>query len=225
MIEDYYFKIDYSFSSFMNNDLMGEEPTDFINEFSLSIYQVNEEKGMNNLIGKGTVSLLLLNRAIDLGYPILDIFDATGSIMEMAEVVFSLEQEDDYWSKLDEFFEYEMPTSYDTCFIERLELLPEFRGKGLGKWVVKNILERFYGSCGLVVVKAYPLQHESDPDISEDWKIKMKYENMETDLEQAQYKLFHYYQQLGFSNPFDQEYFIIRPEQFDFDQFWGEEES
>lgn len=223
MFDEDIYRVDYTFSSFLNNDLMGEDSTDFVNEITLSIYRVNEGREINQLIGRGSVSLLLLNRAIDLGFPLFEVFDASDSIMEMAEVVFDMNQEGDFWSKLDEFFDYNLPTSYDTCFIEGIELLPDFRGKGIGKWVLKNIMERFYGSCGLVVVRAFPLQHAGGFESSLDWKKQMKYELLEADMEQAQYKLFHYYQQLGFSNPFEKEYFIVRPEEFDYDQFWVDE--
>lgn len=219
MFEDDFYRLDYTFSSFLNDGSIAEEPSDFVNNFTLQIYQVKEEEGPDQLIGKGCISLLHLNRALDHDFPLLDVFDESASIMEMAEVIFNLENEDDYWTKLDEFFNYDLLTSYDICFIERVELLPEFRGKGIGKWVVKNIIERFYGSCGLVVLKAFPLQHEDEKRYPSEWIAKMKLDELESDLEKAQYKLFHYYQQMGFSNPFEQEYFLIRPEEFDFEQF------
>ncbi len=220
MPEEELFRIDYVFSSFMNDGTIGEEPTDYINDVSLNVYHVTDERrGKEELIGKGSLSLLQMNRALDFDYPLFDIFDATESILRMAEALFNLADEDDYWSKLDKFFEYDLLTSYDICFIEQIELLPGYRKKGIGKWLIKNILERFYGSCGLVVVKACPLQYEADDTYTSEWRKKMKLEELESDLEQAQYKLFHYYQKLGFSNPFDPEYFFIRPEEFDYEQF------
>lgn len=219
MIEDELFRIDYTFSSFLNNGSIAEEPTDFVNEVSLNLYHVNEEKGSDQLIGKGYFSLLHLNRALDHDYPLYDVFDATAPILDMAEIMFNLKEEDNYWAKLDEFYKFDMLTSYDVCFIEQIELLPEYRGKGLGKWVIKNILERFYGSCGLVVLHAFPLQHDDSNNYSSEWVEKMKLKELESDLEKAQYKLFHYCQQMGFLNPFDPAYFFIRPEEFDYEQF------
>ena len=219
MIEEDLYRVDYTFSSFLNDGSIGEEPSDYVSEISLNVYKIEDGKEEDQLIGKGCISLLHLNRALDQDFPLYDIFDATANILEMAQVIFNLDNEDDYWSKLDEYYNYDLLTSYDVCFIERIELLPEFRGKDIGKWVVKNILERFYGSCGLVVLHAFPLQHEDrDPSPSK-WVEKMKLQDLERDLEQAQYKLFHYYQQMGFTNPFDPAYFFIRPEEFEYEQF------
>lgn len=222
MFEDDLFRIDYTFSSFLNDGSIAEEPTDFINEVSLSVYRVDEEKGSDQLIGKGFFSILHLNRALDHDYPLFDVFDGTAEIMNMAEVIFNLEEEDNYWSKLDDFYKFDMLTSYDICFIEQIELLPKYRGKGMGKWVIKNIMERFYGSCGLVILHAYPLQHENGNRYSSEWMSEMKLDELESDLEKAQYKLFHYCQQMGFLNPFESEYFFIRPEEFDYEQFTDE---
>lgn len=223
MLDDGFFRVDYTFSAFLSEGSAGEDPTDFVSEIFLNLYRVSEEKGTELVVGKGSLSLLHLNRAMDQDFPLFDVFDATASIQAMAGVIFNMKEEEDYWSKLDELYDYDIPTNFDVCFIERIELLPEFRGKGVGKWLIQNILERFYGSCGLVVINAFPLQHEDGDSYSPEWTAKMKLEALESDLEKAQYKLFHYYQQLGFSNPFEQDYFLIRPEEFDFEQFWDEE--
>jgi hypothetical protein len=37
---------------------------------------------------------------------------------------------------------------------------------------------------------------------------------MEADFEKARYQLFDYYQKLGFVNPFAEDYFMIRPQDF-----------
>jgi hypothetical protein len=78
------------------------------------------------------------------------------------------------------------------------------------------LIERFYSSCGLWVLKAYPMQHDISikREIEEkmsDWNKKMEYQKMELDFEKAQYQLFNYYKKMGFQNPFDMEYFIARP--------------
>jgi hypothetical protein len=38
----------------------------------------------------------------------------------------------------------------------------------------------------------------------------MNYNSFEKDFEKSQYKLFYYFQQLGFQNPFDMGYFIAQ---------------
>lgn len=61
-----------------------------------------------------------------------------------------------------------------------MEIVPESRGLGLGKLILKNIVERFYDSSGLIVLKAFPLQHELNQNRDlPDWTKKMKLHELE----------------------------------------------
>jgi hypothetical protein len=42
----------------------------------------------------------------------------------------------------------------------------------------------------------------------------MDYDDLDKDFEKSQYKLFNYFQQMGFQNPFDRDYFIAEPYKF-----------
>lgn len=223
--DDFFFQINYSFTSFPQSGPLGDDPTDYITEIQMDIRKLDEKGNTFQKIGQGQISLIHFGMALDQGFPLFEVMDASASILNMSEELFNIQGEEDLWEKIEEFYDYQPPLNYDVCFIERLELLPEYRGKGRGRWVIKDILERFYGSCGLVVIKAYPLQHESDQGWGEDdeWKKRMQYDKMEKDAEKARYQLYHYYQKLGFVNPFGEEYFIIRPHDFNFEQFDVEE--
>lgn len=211
--------ITYSFTTFPQADLAGEEPTDFVTEILLDIRQLNSQGNPANKIGQGKLSLLHFSLAMDKGYPLFDVMDASGPILEMAEQLFDITEGIDFWDKIEAYYDYEPPLHYDICFLERLEILPAYRKKGIGRLVISNMIEKLYASCGLVVVRAYPLQHESDNFLENpEWKENMEYPLMEKDYEKARYQLFDYYQKLGFVNPFAEDYFMIRPQDFMHDQ-------
>ena len=140
------------------------------------------------------------------------VMDATASILNMSEQLFSWEEDGEPFDKLEEHFEGEVIFNPDVCFVERLEVLPAHRGRGIGREVLVSIARKFYHSCGLIVLKAYPLQHEAhEPGTMDEWAKAMRYEELEQDLELAQYRLFSWYQKMGLMNPFDAEYFLARP--------------
>jgi GNAT superfamily N-acetyltransferase len=220
--EDFFFQITYSFTSFPQSSAPGEDPTDFVTDIFLDIRKPDERGENNQKIGRGYISLIHFSLAMDEGYPLEYVMDASDSILKMSEELFDMGEEVDYMDKITEYYDGLLPVNFDVCFIERLELLPDYRGKGLGRWVIKNILERFYGSCGLVVAHAFPVQHEEGPPRRGEemkWEESMQYQLMEQDPEMARYQLYHFYQKLGFTNPFGEDYFIIRPHDFNFDQF------
>ena len=215
-MEELNFIIKYSFSSFLNECSVGEDPMDFVNEIDFEVYLTNESGHLIEQIGKGKISQILFSLAMDSGFPLIDVMDATHSIYQMSGVLFEWDEEKDFWDKIDAYFEFEPPMSYDICFLETLEVIEKYRGKGLGEKIINNLIERFYSSCGLWVLKAFSLQHDnsikSENEVAQiNWNKKMAYQNMESDFEKSQYQLFNYYIKRGFKNPFDMEYFIARP--------------
>jgi GNAT superfamily N-acetyltransferase len=213
--EDISVAITYSFTSFPPTISLAEEPEDYVTEIYLDIRLLNSHGNPAAKIGQGRLNLLHFSLAMDKGYPLDYVMDASASILEMAEQLFDISEGIDCWDKIEAYYDYEPPLQYDVCFLERLEILPAYRKKGIGKLVIGNIIEKFYASCGLVVAKAYPLQYESDNFLGNpDWQASMEYPKMETDYEKARYQLFDYYQKLGFVNPFAEDYFMIRPQDY-----------
>lgn len=215
-MEELDFIIKYSFSSFLKDYPVGDDPTEFVNEIDFAVYLTNESGHLEEQVGKGKISQILFSLAMDCGFPLYDVMDATHSICQMSGVLFEWDEEKDFWDKIDTYFEYQPLENFDIFFLETFEVIAKYRGKGLGEKILNNLIERFYSSCGLWVLKAFPMQHDisikSDKEENQnDWNKKMEYSLMESDFEKAQYQLFNYYKKRGFQNPFDMEYFIGKP--------------
>ena len=139
-MEELNFIIKYSFSSFLNDCSVGEDPMDFVNEIDFEVYLTNESGHLQEQIGKGKISQILFSLAMDSGFPLEDVMDATHSIYQMSGVLFELDEDKDFWDKIDAYFEFEPPMSYDICFLETLEVIEKYRGKGLGKLLIDQLI-------------------------------------------------------------------------------------
>jgi GNAT superfamily N-acetyltransferase len=49
-------------------------------------------------------------------------------------------------------------TEWDIMFIERLELAPEYRGRGLGKEIALRAIQKLRENCGIITCVPVPLQ-------------------------------------------------------------------
>lgn len=212
------FTIKYSFCDILREVPMGDDPNDFVNKIEIEVCQTDIHGKLFEVIAKGQISQILFGLAIDHGYSLFDVMDASESILHMSEALFEFDEDKDFWDKIDAYFADAIPENYTICYLEYLEIVPNYRGKGIGRKIIKSMMERFYDSCGLWVVKGFPIQHsgviekKAFEDL-EEWDKKMNYNSFDRDFEKSQYKLFHYLQQLGFQNPFDMEYFIAVPSQ------------
>ena len=85
--------------------------------------------------------------------------------------------------------------------INKVEILPAYRGIGIGLATMWNLIRHHSAECGIVVLKAFPFQFRawrlSDLEES-DWKKKMGYDPYSYTLEFAQEKLTLHIKKLGF---------------------------
>lgn len=215
-MEELDFTIKYTFNGTLRKEPLGEDPNDFVNTIEFEVYAIDIHGKLSEVIAKGLISQILFGLAIDYGYPLFDVIEASESILDMSSVLFEFDADKDFWDKLEDYFVDTMPINHTVCYLEYIEIVRNYRGKGIGQKIIKNIIERFYDSCGLWVTKGFPIQYSNvarkkDAKVLDEWYQKMDYDSLEKDFEKSYYKLFHFFQQLGFQNPFDIEYFIAEP--------------
>ena len=90
--------------------------------------------------------------------------------------------------------------------INRVEILPAYRGMGLGLATIWNIIRRHSAGCGIVALKAFPFQFRAGgwsgrlSDLEEsDWNKKMGYDPYSYTVEFAHEKLIFHLMKLGFN--------------------------
>lgn len=193
----------------MVSDVPNYEPDRYVNRYSVKVFASNLDADTNLEIGRGVVKLILESLALDDQYSMYDVFDSSHATMELGSEIYDFDE----WQIKDEI---RICPGYDIInqnilFLERLELAKDYRGHGIGKKIIRDILERFFSSAGLIALKAYPLQFESSRGSDETWAKKVALEGLEEDEEKARYKLYHYYQNLGFENLLRNEFFFMNP--------------
>lgn len=85
--------------------------------------------------------------------------------------------------------------------IDRIEILPEFRGKGLSKYVLEEAVKMFSNKTFAVVLEPFPLQDEPEDAKSEEtkeWDKMMDYKTFKDDKTEAKEALVNHYKNLGF---------------------------
>ncbi len=193
--ETKFYRIDYSFSSHLGSMI----ESSYINCIKGELVQETEDGDISKeiVIGKIQISIILVSLAINNDRSLLEVFDNTAALFDIGQDIFDFDKnqmKDEIIGHFEEF-----PMNSDICIIERLEIIPAYRGKNLGKKMLKDIYNRFNGSCGFFVLKAFPLQFEPRLENKVNiWDENLKLKELEKDEEKARYKLIHFYQQCGF---------------------------
>lgn len=189
-------KFKYEFESFI-----GEmEGNRYIQNIKASIIKTDENGNEEKIIGKGDIKLLLLAQAMNDHYSIFEIFDTYEYTMRIGSMIYDFENDElkeDLQKKLfgDEFVE-----NPNICIFERMTILPEYRGYGIGKRFVKDRFNFFSSASGLIVMQPYPLQLEAvgPGGRSDDFEKRMGYEFMEKNVQKATKSLKDYYKSIGY---------------------------
>jgi hypothetical protein len=95
----------------------------------------------------------------------------------------------------------DMALSQNMLILDRLEILPEFRGQQLGLRYMRIAIKRFGLGCRIVAIKPFPLQLEPERthrDSDLDWYTRMNMKSLSRGTREATSKLKRYYGREGF---------------------------
>lgn len=191
-MDDLFAAIDYSISSQLFDD-----PDNWITIINGKINQLDDD-GTGQLIGNLKAYYCDLDSAQENGFDPLYMLDTMSQTEPFYEPFFG-EDAPDLSKGVCDLLGYD-GWSTNLLIIDRIEILPAYRGRGLTARVFQNLDRQFGGNAGIVTLKAFPLQHEfgkSSPDRVE-WNQSMGLDHLETDKQKALSKLIKYYEDLGF---------------------------
>lgn len=198
--EDHWFTLKYTIDS----SLESIENERYCQKIKGDLY-FRDESGDNikHLIGKLIGKKILLDEAQVDGWNAYSIFDVSGDTFEIGEIIYDLENPHNPYPEYNE----SLNLKFDGILVERnllilskIEILPEYRGMGLGKKWIKDFYNNFNSGCSLFALSVMPKQFYLF-DISENgnlWRTKMKYSEMDQDEEKSTYKLLNYFLGIGF---------------------------
>lgn len=187
-----------------------DDPEAFITEHSVRIIDNGIGNGEEVTAGKAIFQFVDLAGAYERGgHSFHDVLDSTGSLAQFLELldmdidelridvvkrVFKGSKARKTWSK----------KIFNLFVVERIELLPAYRGNGVMSKLLLKTVESFayrLGEDTLIALKCFPLQHEHENvHVSKEWARAMELQNFEQDFESATARLMTHYGALGFKS-------------------------
>jgi GNAT superfamily N-acetyltransferase len=161
----------------------------------------NPHKGkgeQETVVGRFDASYLNIGNALVARVKIYDVLDASSEIREIYATLFNPDTE-----RLREDVEKLLGgvTLRNILVVNRVEILPAYRGMGLGLAMMWHLIQRHSAGCGIVALKAFPVQfragHLSDPERS-DWNRQMGYDPYTYTVEFAHERVIFHLKKLGF---------------------------
>lgn len=185
----------WSNESFVGDD---GEPDDLIYEMSGDLVNIDDED-KRELVGKFRLFYVDVERADNEGIAIRDVLDAhSATTAEYYEALFDPDEEG-FNDRILDLIDDEV-AGCNVLILDRLEILPKYRGRKLGLEVMRHMIRRFSSGTGIVSIKPFPLQGEvaATSEETKKWRADLALDQLPTDQVVATRKLREYYSQIGF---------------------------
>ncbi len=188
-----------SFISFKYSFNSGTGPWEegrFIREIEMEIFSQDEYGNPLKLIGRVDFKVVYIDQAINAGYSLYDVFDTYEYTFRHAQDFFDFEM-NDIKDDIQEFYNNDIISS-NICLLERIGILPEYRGQQIAAKAIKDIIFHFSSGCALFILQAYPLQFDKSNPIDKEWQKSLLLNELPKQKKIAFKKLRDYYKRIGF---------------------------
>jgi len=175
-------------------------------EFSIGDGHENAHEGKQErrtVAGRFEASYINVDNSLVAGVKLYGLMDTYSA--EMAEVYETLfdPRTDELRTNVKELLGN--VTFRNILVIDRVEILPAYRGMGLGLATIWDIIQRHSAACGIVALKAFPFQFRSGSRSGRlsfleesDWNKRMGYDTHSYTMEFAHEKLIFHLMKFGF---------------------------
>jgi hypothetical protein len=171
------------------------EPDDYICNIAGEI-KSTDEAGNDSVAGTLQGYIVQAGRIINEGESLFDACDAhSQTVHDYACVLFD-SRSGELKSAIEE--QFGVVPAGDVLILDKIEVLPAHRGRGLGLAAACCFLDTFESGCCLAVAEPYPLQFKDITHEHPDWCAKMGVDAFVADKKRATAKLQVYWSRLGF---------------------------
>jgi hypothetical protein len=148
------------------------------------------------LAGKLRLIYLDMGAILETNISVFDLFDIRSETAPFYSALIDSDTGDfraDLESTLGEYI-----LGLNLLIVDRIEILPESRGKKLGLECLRLCLQQYARDCGVVALKCFPLQFECAEMDEPAWCKRMEFGKLSRDHKRSSAKLRKYYASLGF---------------------------
>jgi GNAT superfamily N-acetyltransferase len=132
-------------------------PSDFITVYHGIIIEMMTDEH-ERTIGKLTLYIVERGRVLNDGISLFEVMDCLdGDSCDCFGNLFDSETEE-LKPKVDRVLSEDRAIQADIMLINRLELEPQYRGRGIGKEVTLRVIQNFGANCGVITCIPIPLQ-------------------------------------------------------------------
>lgn len=183
-----------------------EGPEDYLYRYNGEIQATNESE-TRACLGKFRAYYVDVDRTVNEGFSVFDVLDTESQAHEYHHAIFGSNCPD-FSDDVQHLIGFDILGS-NLLILDRLELLPEHRGKDLGLKVMAHIINRFSQGAGLVAIKPFPLQLENSNSTDDTWKLQLRLEQYADEQTPSTKKLIDHYSRLGFLTLQDSPFMVL----------------
>jgi hypothetical protein len=171
----------------------GPEP--LLAAYSGTIYQ----SWPHRVVGRARAYVVPIDQARDHGHHALDFLDVNGDVWPY-NVLLSHREAGSFSPAVNRVLGIDEVYSQNLLIIDRVEILPRFRGREYGLQAMHVMLTHLSLGCRLAAIKPYPLQLEVEGAMGVDrrWHERLQLEHFTREPSKAMRKLRSHYARLGF---------------------------
>lgn len=169
-----------------------EDPGEYQIEFTGKVIYVDWETEKEKIIGEFEFSIIDMASATENRLSLFDVFDSDGTSFKLYEQL--MNKDFSFKKKVDDILGDGYDLSSKIMLINRIGIIPEFRGHKLGKLILANLIQRFSMGASIIAIEPSPFIFTSED-------IKSNSTNCSPELKlgaEEKRKLSLYYQTIGF---------------------------
>lgn len=196
------------------SDFDREEPTSYLIHVSGQVIATADRSREETLAGRFSVYYVDCDGALNARVPLFDVMDQTQEVHNYYAALIDIDAGDIRQSVVKatgmDFL------SGNILILDRLELLPAFRGRGAGLELLRAMIHRFGFGTGLIAMLPFPSQYGTldakarDPE----WRDRMGLKAFKSGKGDALRKLRSYYATLGFKQLARSQYMVLATDTF-----------
>ena len=181
---------------FSSSTTTGDEIEDFATSIEGIISCYEETSDEDTPVGRVGLFYMDMGAILKTNIGLFDLFDIRGETEPFYSALIDHDTQE-FKSDLEEILG-DYIIDLNLLIIDRLEILPAYRGNNIGRECLRRCLQQYAHGCGVVALKCFPLQFEAGGFDDPAWRRKMQLGKLSRNEKRSLAKLKKYYAALGF---------------------------